>query len=123
MSNPFDCLASDDEDGEDECQDCMAWPVVGKGGKVSKGEKEGFAQGQRGAKFKKFDMTAKVEDVKFIGAVDKGGAAMSLCFQVTDVRKPLVAVKRIAQKGNVVQFDPAENDNFIQNELSGNKIL
>ena len=32
-------VRSDDGDEEGECQDCMAWPVVGKGGKVSKGGK------------------------------------------------------------------------------------
>ena len=52
-----------------------------------------------------------------------GGAAMGLSFQVTDVRKPLLAVKRITEKGNVVQFGPAESDNYIKNKLSGNKIL
>ena len=54
-------------------------------------------------------------DVQFIGAVGQGGnqASMGLCFHVTDVREPLVAVKRIAEKGNLVQFGPAENSNFI----------
>ena len=52
-----------------------------------------------------------------IGAVwgeELGGKAMVLCFQVTDVRKPLLAVKRITERGNIVQFGPAENDNFIK---------
>ena len=51
-----------------------------------------------------------------------GEAAMGLSFQVTDVRKPLLAVKRITEKGNVVQFGPAESDNHIKKKLSGNKI-
>ena len=38
---------------------------------------------------------------------------MGWSFQVTDVRKPLLAVKRITEKGNVVQFGPAENDNYV----------
>ena len=37
VRNQFDCLRDEDGDEEDECQDCGAWPVVGKGGKVSKG--------------------------------------------------------------------------------------
>ena len=77
-------------------------------------------------KLKKFDFTSEMEEVKFIGAVGDeraGGTAMDLSFQVTDVRKPLLAVKRITEKGNVVQFDPAKNDNYIMNKLSGNKIL
>jgi len=138
--NRFDCLR-DEEHGEhgehgehrehgehgvhegEECQNCEAWPVVGKGGKVSKGVKGNLGKSGRHLKFKKFDLD---EEVKFIGAVgdeSSGGAAMGLCFQVTDVRKPLLAVKRITEKGNVVQFGPAENDNFIKNKLSGDKVL
>ena len=100
MQNKYQSLSDDDD--ENECNCCMSWPGVGKGGVVKKGAKGGFAKGQRGAKFKKFDMISKVEDAKFIGAVDQGGAAMGLCFQVTDVRKPLVAVKWIAGKGYLV---------------------
>jgi hypothetical protein len=47
---------------------------------------------------------------------------MSLNFQVSDVQKPLVAVRRIAEKGNIVQFGPREEDNFIMNKMTGNKI-
>ena len=47
---------------------------------------------------------------------------MSLCFQVTDVKKPLVAVTRICEKGNRVCFGPNEKDKYIQNVGSGNKI-
>ena len=94
--------------------------MVGKEGKVGKVDKG--VTGKRGS-WKKFDLN---EEVKFIGAVgDEGskGAALGLSFQVTDVRKPLLAVTRIAEKGNVVQFGPSEGDNFIRNKLSGNKIL
>ena len=85
-----------------------------KVGKVDKG-----VTGKRG-RWKKFDFD---EEVKFIGAVGNERAALGLSFQVTDVRKPLLAVTRIAEKGNVVQFGPSEGDNFIRNKLSGNKIL
>ena len=33
------------------------------------------------------------------------------------------AVKRITEKGNVVQIGLAESDNYIKNKLPGNKIL
>ena len=36
----------------------------------------------------------------------RGEAVMSLGFQVSDVQKPLAAVWRIAEKGNLVQFGP-----------------
>ena len=47
---------------------------------------------------------------------------MGMEFQVSDVRKPLAAVWRIAEKGNVVQFGPREGDNYIQNIGTGEKI-
>jgi len=108
VQNKYDCLTDHDDDAEDEaskCNECISWPVVGKEGK-----------GGKGNKFKKFDSTSAIGEVKFIGAVEDeraGGAAMGLNFQVTDVRKPLLAVKRITEKGNVVQFGPAESDNYI----------
>ena len=91
--------------------------MVGKVGKVGRVGKVG-----KKVTWKKFDFD---EEVKFIGAVknEGQGAALGLSFQVTDVRKPLLAVTRIAEKGNVVQFGPSEGDNFIRNKLSGNKIL
>ena len=40
---------------------------------------------------------------------------MTLGFQVSDVQKPLAAVWRIAEKGNIVQFGPKAEHNYIQN--------
>ena len=96
--------------------------MVGKVGKVDKG-----VTGKRG-RWRKFDLNEfdLEKEVKFIGAVgDEGkkGATMGLSFQVTDVRKPLLAVTRITEKGNVVQFGPSQGDNFNKNTSSGNKIL
>ena len=42
-------------------------------------------------------------------------------FQVSDVKRPLAAVWRIAEKGNLVQFGPRREDNFIQNIDSGER--
>ena len=47
---------------------------------------------------------------------------MGLGFQVSDVQKPLAAVWRIAQKGNVVQFGPRPEDNFIKNLHTNKKV-
>ena len=47
---------------------------------------------------------------------------MGLEFQVSDVRKPLAAVWRIAEKGNIVQFGPTDTDCFIQNIRSQEKV-
>ena len=48
---------------------------------------------------------------------------MSLGFQVCDVKKPLAAVWRICEKGNIVQFGPEAEDCFIKNKRSGDKVL
>jgi hypothetical protein len=53
----------------------------------------------------------------------KEAAVMSLNFQVSDVQKPLAAVRRITEKGNVVQFGPKDDDNFIKNSVTGAKIM
>jgi hypothetical protein len=48
---------------------------------------------------------------------------MSLTFQVSDVQKPLAAVRRIAEKGNTVQFGPRPEDNYIENKTTGRRIM
>ena len=50
------------------------------------------------------------------------GHKMKLKFQVADVSKPLIAVKRIVEQGNHVNFGPGENDNFIENRDSGHRL-
>jgi hypothetical protein len=48
---------------------------------------------------------------------------VGLKFQVTDVRKPLLAVRRLVEKGNVVSFGLEADQNFIHNVQSGKKIM
>ena len=43
-------------------------------------------------------------------------------FQACDVKRPLAAVRRICEKGNIVQFGPNSDDNFIMNVMSREKI-
>ena len=47
---------------------------------------------------------------------------VGLTFQVTDVRKPLLAVRRLVEKGNVVSFGPGRDDNYIFNKDTGRMI-
>jgi hypothetical protein len=63
------------------------------------------------------------ERVAIFKTMGQEAAVMSLTFQVSDVQKPLAAVRRIAEKGNVVQFGPRAEDNFIQNAATGMKIM
>ena len=64
----------------------------------------------------------------FVGSVDDEGkegtavADLGLTFQVTDVQKPLLSVKRLAEKGNKVCFGPDSGDNYILNSKSGARI-
>ena len=44
VQNKFQSLSDDDD--EDECNDCMSWPVVGKGGKVNKAVEGDFEKGK-----------------------------------------------------------------------------
>ena len=48
---------------------------------------------------------------------------IGLPFQACDVKRPLAAVRRICEKGNIVQFGPGEKDNFIMNVTTKEKIL
>ena len=50
------------------------------------------------------------------------GEIVGLKFQVTDVRKPLLAVRRLVEKGSVVSFGPDPNDNYIYNKATGKRI-
>ena len=50
------------------------------------------------------------------------GEVLGMTFQVTEVRKPLAAVWRLVEKGNLVQFGPNESQCFIQNLASGKRI-
>ena len=55
--------------------------------------------------------------------VGDGGVIMSLRFQVADVKKPLISVKRIVQQGSKVGFGPKDGDKYILNEASVDKVL
>ena len=48
---------------------------------------------------------------------------MNLKFQVADVKKPLISVKRILEQGNHVGFGPTRDDNFILNKSTGDRML
>ena len=52
-----------------------------------------------------------------------GGRMLGVGFQVTDVKKPLMAVSRICEKGNIVQFGPDDQHNYIMNIESGEKLF
>ena len=41
--------------------------------------------------------------------------AVNMTFQVSDARNPLASVARITEHGNIVQFGPKEEHNFILN--------
>ena len=54
---------------------------------------------------------------------EKGGKPMSMNFHATSVKKPLGAVCRIAERGNIVCFGPTAKDNFIKNIETNEKIF
>ena len=51
------------------------------------------------------------------------GDILGLTFQVTDVRKPLLAVRRLVEKGSLVSFGPELKDCYIMNKVTGTKVM
>ena len=47
---------------------------------------------------------------------------VSMTFQVSDAKNPLASVARITEKGNIVQFGPKKEDNYIYNPRTQEKI-
>ena len=50
------------------------------------------------------------------------GQQLAMNFQVTDVQKPLLAVCRLIEQGNVVQFGKRPRESYIQNSSTGEKL-
>ena len=50
------------------------------------------------------------------------GQVLGVGFEVTDVKKPLLSVKCMCEKGHTVHFGPKDADNFIQNIVSGERL-
>ena len=48
---------------------------------------------------------------------------LGMDFQVSDVQKPLAAVWRVADAGNIVQFGPKAEDNFVKSVKTGEKMM
>ena len=69
-----------------------------------------------------FRGTPAVPVVRDLMNVDSKKQTMKIGFQVADVAKPLMSVKRVTSKGNRVCFGPEDKDNYIQNVKSGMKI-
>ena len=91
--------------------------------------KEERTDRSRGGRWRKKKKNAEVfvfaqEDVCIAPVgVDSKETQMCLGFQVADVKKPLISVKRIVEKGNHVSFGPQEGDNFILNKATGDKMM
>ena len=75
-------------------------------------------------------VTATGADIKHSGektvalgaSVNGKDRTIGMVFQACDVKRPLAAVNKICAKGNIVQFGPGVNDNFIQNISTKEKI-
>ena len=53
---------------------------------------------------------------------DDSTGVLGLTFQVTEVKKALAAVWRLAEHGNIIQFGPRADQNFIMNLSTQQKI-
>ena len=52
----------------------------------------------------------------------QGKDPIGLTFQVTDVRKPLLAVRRLVEKGNKVVLAPDGEESYIFNAITKKKV-
>ena len=52
----------------------------------------------------------------------EGSKRLNPCFQVANVSKPRMSVKRITQNNNKVHFAFDEGDNFVENVQTGDRI-
>ena len=72
--------------------------------------------------------TANGGDMKHFGEkevtfMDPGSrSVLGMTFRVTEVRKPLAAVWRLAEKGNLIQFGPLEAQCFVHHVATGKRI-
>lgn len=112
--NMFGKLASLDEEHETSSQDdeheisdsdVENFPVLTfetGSGRNEKDNKKGWTRVEK-KRWKKMSATlACVKDEVCVNAVEESSVKMCLGFQVADVKKPLISVKRICEKGNLV---------------------
>ena len=117
----------DSDDSEPEGN----FPPIPETGCFGKCGKLGCSKNRFGKKFRKLGRKegevirmGDPEASQWIGEVSKeSDRVLSLGFQVAEVKKPLVAVRRLAEKGNTVSFGPKDGDNFIRHGKSGEKIM
>ena len=66
-----------------------------------------------------------VKEVHLVKSGGKGGRdrCVGLKFQVADVRKPLLAVSRVTEKGNEVRFGPGKEGSYIRSLETGEKVI
>ena len=90
------------------------------------GSKRGFQKVQR-KKWRTFGRACcekEDREIVLIKPVEgKEAKVMSLGLQVASVKKPLIAVKRIVENGNVVQFGKQDEDPLILNTEIGDKMM
>ena len=102
---------------KDACHDCK-----GRRGCRSEGFQRIRRKGWKTLRAWNYD--EDFDDEVWIQPVESGSLkTMKLGFQVAAVKKPLIAVKRIVEQGNVVQFGKKEDDNFILNTATGDKMM
>ena len=144
IGNRFAVLAEEDEDDEKEIQiqevaEPKRWKRVGKGEVVvDSGAAESVCPWDWAPEFPTKEVPWD-QKRKFVNA--NGGrmqhygekkvyckfggcsGAVEMNFQVSDAQHPLASVARITEKGSIVQFGPKEEDNYIFNPKTEEKIM
>ena len=132
MKNRFAVLQEEEEDGEESGQGDSEYqgvpvpvPMPGEWTEVTREKKgrkwmrrrEGCGGACRCGGHEWHAWACAVEDV------EERGKHMCLGFQVADVKKPLISVRRIVEKGNHVSFGPKVEDNYIINKETGDRMM
>ena len=69
-------------------------------------------------------MGATQENVDLCNVEGEGEmSTIKVDFQVAAVKKPLISVKRICEKGNRVCFGPEDKDNYVLNPKTNKKVV
>ena len=104
----------------DSAAEESVWPVIAK---------DGFQMRALGDRQPLKFIAANGSGMKHYGSkkvtfkADGDDAIAGMDCQVTDVRKPLAAVWRLAEKNHLVRFGPDPEDCLLKHKVSGKKIF
>ena len=127
MKNRFAALQEEENGKEDILHEQGESEHQGMSAPVPQESWTEVARSRKGRKWMRMQRgcgsACECEDQAWACAVEEREKHMCLGFQVADVKKPLISVRRIVEKGNYVSFGPKVEDNYIVNKGTGDKMM